>query len=112
MQEGQYVATVSPEDIEWERVGLLEAMCDGITTRYLDALGWLFRIVISASMHAGLRMIPRESAFFSRACKPISLEDCPLSRHCEGVCPPDIMVCALVRGSPRDIRGDSRCKSH
>jgi hypothetical protein len=77
----------------------------------LDSV-WLFRIVISASMHAGLRMIPRESAFFSRACKPISLEDCPLSRHCEGVCPPDIMVCALVRGSPRDIRGDSRCKSH
>ena len=39
MPEGQYVAIVSPEDIEWERVGVLEAMCDGITTRYLDALG-------------------------------------------------------------------------
>ena len=39
MPEGQYVAAVSPADIEWERVGLLEAMCDGITTRYLDALG-------------------------------------------------------------------------
>jgi hypothetical protein len=39
VSEGQYVATVSSEDIEWERVGLLEAMCDGITMRYLDALG-------------------------------------------------------------------------
>jgi hypothetical protein len=24
--------------------------------------------------------------------------------HCEGVCTSDTMVCALVRGSPRDIR--------
>jgi SAM-dependent methyltransferase len=39
MPEGQYVAVVSPEDIEWERVGLIEALYDGITTRYLDALG-------------------------------------------------------------------------
>jgi SAM-dependent methyltransferase len=39
MSEGQYVAAASPEDIEWERVGLIEAMCDGIITRYLDALG-------------------------------------------------------------------------
>lgn len=39
MPEGQYIAAVSPEDIEWERVGLIEAMCDGITTRCLEALG-------------------------------------------------------------------------
>ena len=39
MPEGQYVAAVSPEDIEWERVGLIEALYNGITTRYLDALG-------------------------------------------------------------------------
>jgi hypothetical protein len=25
--------------------------------------------------------------------------------YCEGVCISDTMVCALVRGSPRDIRG-------
>lgn len=39
MPAGHYVATVSPEDVEWKRVSLLEAMCDGIPTRYLDALG-------------------------------------------------------------------------
>lgn len=39
MPEGQYVATNSPEDVEWERVGLIEEMCDGITTRHLGALG-------------------------------------------------------------------------
>src|SRR5216683_3510170 len=30
--------------------------------------------------------------------------DCPLSGHGEGVCTPDTMVCALVRGSTRDNR--------
>ena len=39
MPEGHYVAAVSPEDVEWERVGLIEALYDGITTRALDALG-------------------------------------------------------------------------
>ena len=27
-----------------------------------------------------------------------------MSGHCEGVCTSDTMVCALVRGSPRDVR--------
>lgn len=39
MPEGQYVAINSPEDVEWERVGLIEEMCDGISTRHLEALG-------------------------------------------------------------------------
>ena len=30
--------------------------------------------------------------------------DCPISGHCEGVCTPDTMVCALVRASTRDSR--------
>ena len=62
--------------------------------------------MISASIGADLPIIPRESAVFSRVCKATSLRDRPLSRHCEGVCTPDTMVCALVRGSPKDIRGE------
>jgi hypothetical protein len=27
-----------------------------------------------------------------------------MSGHCEGVCTPDPMVCALVYGSPREVR--------
>src|SRR4051794_10236836 len=29
---------------------------------------------------------------------------CPMSGHCKGVCIPDTMVCALVRGFPREVR--------
>ena len=72
----------------------------------------LFRIVISVSMHADLRMVSHESALFSRGCTPTSLWGCTLSGHCEGVCTTDIMVCALVRGSPRDIRRDSKLAKH
>jgi hypothetical protein len=64
----------------------------------------LFRIVISASMGADFPRIPHESTLFSRACKPTPQGDRPLSSHCEGVCTPDPMVCALVRGSTGDVR--------
>jgi len=37
-------------------------------------------------MHADLRMIPHESALFSRSCKSTLLWGRPLSGHCEGVC--------------------------
>src|SRR2546421_9781941 len=37
-------------------------------------------------MHADLRMVPHESALFSRSCKSTSLWGRPLSGHCEGVC--------------------------
>src|SRR5215213_7120916 len=46
-------------------------------------------------MGADFPMIPHESALFSRAYKPTSLGDRPLSGHGEGICPPDTIVCAL-----------------
>ena len=39
MREEPYFATDSGEDIEWERLGLLEEMFDPITTARLDAIG-------------------------------------------------------------------------
>jgi SAM-dependent methyltransferase len=39
MQEERYVVAGYPEDAEWERLGLLETMDDGSTTRALAALG-------------------------------------------------------------------------
>jgi hypothetical protein len=60
--------------------------------------------VISASTHADLWVIPHESALFSIPYKLTSLWSHPISGHCEGVCTPDTMVCALVRGSTRDGR--------
>jgi SAM-dependent methyltransferase len=39
MQEGQYFAAHSPEEIEWERAGLIKEFCDATTTRRLEALG-------------------------------------------------------------------------
>ena len=39
MREEQYVAADSPEDNEWERLGLNETICDATTTRALAALG-------------------------------------------------------------------------
>src|SRR5215471_4467065 len=56
-------------------------------------------------MHAGLRMIPHESALFSRGCKLTSLWGRPMLGHCEGVCTPDPMVCPLVCSSTRNIGG-------
>jgi hypothetical protein len=63
-------------------------------------------------MDADFPMIPRESALFSVVCKPTSLGDRPLSRHCEDAGTPDTIVYALVHGSPRDIRGRQKVKSH
>src|SRR4030095_4029899 len=59
---------------------------------------------MSARMGADFPRIPHESTLFSRVCKPTPQGDRPLSSHCEGVCAPDPMVCALVRGSTRDVR--------
>ena len=67
--------------------------------------------MISASVGADFPLIPRESALFSGGCKPTSLGDRSLSRHGEGAYTPETMVCALVPGSPRDIRGDRRLKA-
>lgn len=39
MGKGPYVAADSPEDLEWERVGLFKDIYDPITTRRLEALG-------------------------------------------------------------------------
>src|SRR4029450_2976286 len=55
-------------------------------------------------MGADFPRIPHESTLFSRVCKPTPQGDRPLSSHCEGVCTPDPMVCALVRGSTGDVR--------
>jgi hypothetical protein len=41
----------------------------------------LFRYVISASIDASFRLVPHESAFFSRTCKPTSLGVVP----CQGM---------------------------
>lgn len=39
MQEKQYFAVDSPEESEWERLGLLEEVCDAATTQRLASLG-------------------------------------------------------------------------
>src|SRR4030095_7183502 len=54
-------------------------------------------------MGADFPRIPHESTLFSRVCKPTPQGDRPLSSHCEGVCTPDPMACALVRGSTGDV---------
>ena len=57
---------------------------------------WLFRIVISASIHADLRMIPHESALFSKSCKSTSLWGRTMSGHCEGFCTSGAVICPLL----------------
>ena len=49
-------------------------------------------------------MMPRESALFSRGCKPHISGGRPMSGHGEGVCTSGTTGCALVRGSSREIR--------
>ncbi len=39
MREEQYFATGSVEDVEWERLGLLEKVCDPVTRARMDAIG-------------------------------------------------------------------------
>jgi hypothetical protein len=50
----------------------------------------LFRYVISASIDASFRLVPHESAFFSRTCKPTSL----------GVVPCQVTAQASVSQAP------------
>src|SRR3954468_3447802 len=55
-------------------------------------------------MWADFPMMPHESALFSSVCKPISLGIVPSQVTAKASAPPDTMVGALVRGSPRSIR--------
>ena len=55
-------------------------------------------------MGADFPMIPHESALFSIACKPTSLGVVPGQVTAKASAPPDTMVCALVRGSAREVR--------
>jgi hypothetical protein len=57
-------------------------------------------------------VILREIALFARGYKLASLWGCPMSDHCQGVCTAGTMGCALVRGSPRNSRGDSGFESY
>jgi hypothetical protein len=68
--------------------------------------------MISARIGADFSVILRESALFARGYKLVSLWDCPMSDHCQGVYTAGTMGCALVRGSPRDSRGDSGFESY
>src|SRR4029450_11674544 len=66
---------------------------------------WLFRTVVSASMYADLRMVPHESALFSRDYKLTSLWGRPISDHCEGVCTSGAVVCPLRVAPARRSEG-------
>src|SRR5215217_4365062 len=57
---------------------------------------WLFRIVISASMGADLRMLPHESALCTIGCEYISLGSFVRHRHWEGFCTSGAVVCLLL----------------
>ena len=50
-------------------------------------IGWLFRIVISASRGTDFPMIPRESALFSSICKTIALGIVPSQGTAEAPAP-------------------------
>jgi hypothetical protein len=63
-------------------------------------------------MGADFSVILREIALFARGYKLVSLWGCPMSDHCQGVCTAGTMGCALVRGSPRNSRGDSGFESY
>jgi hypothetical protein len=73
---------------------------------------WLFRIVISASIHADLRIISHESALFLGVCKPISLWGCTLSGHCAGLCASGAVVCPRFVAPPRRSEGYGMGKTH
>jgi hypothetical protein len=49
-------------------------------------------------------MIPPWKCFVLNRLQAHVAEGRPMSGHCEGVCAPDTIVCALVHGSIREVR--------